>query len=90
MPETLFERPNDITDDISLDEDEKEKIDALENTSIQEEIYHPPPMELKTYLHRMWFWDLDRPASRQIKAKDFGVKPLSMLKYPSVVFPVLY
>ena len=89
MPETLFDRPGDVAAEI-IDEDKKENIDELENISIPEEIYRPPPMELQTYLRRMWLWDLDRPTSRQLKAKDFGVKPLSMLKYPSVVFPVLY
>ena len=89
MPETLFDRPGDVAAEI-IDEDKKENIDELENISIPEEIDRPPPMELQTYLRRMWLWDLDRPTSRQLKAKDFGVKPLSMLKYPSVVFPVLY
>ena len=47
-------------------------------------------MDFKAYIHHLWFWDLDRPASRQINAKDFVVRPLSLLKYPSVVFPALY
>lgn len=89
MPETLFDRPGDGADKI-IDEDKKENIDELENISIPEEIYRPPPMELKTYLRRMWLWDLDRPTSRQLTARDFGIKPLSMLQYPSVVLPVLY
>ncbi|KJA28812.1 hypothetical protein HYPSUDRAFT_211467 [Hypholoma sublateritium FD-334 SS-4] len=88
MPETLFDRPDDFADQVS-DED-KVIIAQLENISTPGEIYRPPPMTLKTYFHRMWFWDLDKPTSRQVKAKDFGAKPLSMLKYPSVFFPALY
>lgn len=89
MPETIFDRSDDSTEEIFADED-KEKMDEIENVSIPREPYHSPPMEFKTYIRRMWFWDLDRPASRQMKAKDFVVKPLSLLKYPSVAFPVLY
>jgi hypothetical protein len=90
MPETLFDRPDDDATDASLVEQEKEHIDELEDVSTTGDVYHPPPMEFSTYLRRMWFWDLDRPPSRQMKATDFVIKPLSMLKYPSVTFPALY
>ncbi|KJA16133.1 hypothetical protein HYPSUDRAFT_321431 [Hypholoma sublateritium FD-334 SS-4] len=88
MPETLFDRPDESTKEIFADD--KEKIDEIEDVSSPREAYRSPPMEFRTYIRRLWFWDLDRPASRQIKAKDFVVRPLSLLKYPSVVFPALY
>ncbi|KAF9478103.1 MFS general substrate transporter [Pholiota conissans] len=75
MPETLFDRPDN---------------DSTDNVSIVGDAYRPPLMEFSTYLRKLWFWDLDRHASRQIKATDFVIKPLSMLKYPSVAFPAFY
>lgn len=90
MPETIFDRPADET----VVEDSKlmEKVEEHNTTSISSlgETYHPPHMEFKTYLRRMWLWDLDRPSSRKMKGSDFVVKPLSMLKYPSVAFPTFY
>lgn len=88
MPETLFDRPDDSTQEIFADD--KEQIEQIEDVSSPREPYHCPPMEIKTYLRRLWFWDLDRPASRQIHAKDFIIRPLSLLKYPSVIFPAFY
>ena len=88
MPETLFDRPDESTQEIFADD--KEKIEEIEDILSPREPYRSPPMEFKTYMRRLWFWDLDRPASRQIKAKDFVFRPLSLLKYPSVVFPALY
>ena len=90
MPETLFDRPENepLVEDMS---DLKEKIEEHENISINSaEAYRPPPMDFQTYLHRLWFWDLDRPSTRRMKASDFVIKPLSMLKYPSVALPALY
>ncbi|KAF8161396.1 MFS general substrate transporter [Crassisporium funariophilum] len=89
MPETLFHRPAedvadmDVLDDIAHDGEKA----SLPGTQVE---YTPPPMDKKSYLRRLWFWDLDRPASRRMKGTDFVVKPLSMLKYPSVLFPAIY
>ncbi len=88
MPETIFDRPYESTQEIFADD--KEKIEEIEDVLSPREAYRSPPMEFKTYMRRLWFWDLDRPASRQIKAKDFIVRQLGLLKYPSVVFPALY
>ncbi len=88
MPETLFDRPDESTQEIFADD--KEKIEEIEDVMSPREAYRSPPMEFKTYMRRLWFWDLDRPASRQMKAKDFVFRPLSLLKYPSVIFPALY
>ena len=86
MPETLFDRADKVTQEIFADD--KEKIEEIEDVS--SEPYRSPPLEFKTYIRRLWFWDLDRPTSRQIQVKDFGVRPLSLLRYPSVAFPALY
>lgn len=89
MPETLFDRPQeDSTDKEILAHGEH--ADEKAEISVAGKVYEPPAISFKDYLHRMWFWDLDRPASRQIKATDFVIKPLSMLRYPSVAFPALY
>ncbi len=90
MPETIFDRPDNSTEESFSDDDDKEKIVEIENVLTQGEPYRSPPMQFRTYMRRMWFWYLDRPASRQMKAKDFVIKPLSLLKYPSIAFPVLY
>ncbi|KAF8911596.1 major facilitator superfamily domain-containing protein [Gymnopilus junonius] len=89
MPETLFDRPREESTDKEVLE-HVEKIEENAEISVVGRAYEPPALSFKDYLHRMWFWDLDRPASRRIKASDFVIKPLSMLKYPSVVFPALY
>ncbi|KAF8886030.1 MFS general substrate transporter [Infundibulicybe gibba] len=52
--------------------------------------YTPPPLTMSTWRDRLWFWDLQRPPTRRLRWSDFVVKPLSMLKYPSVTFPALY
>ncbi|KDR75545.1 hypothetical protein GALMADRAFT_486763 [Galerina marginata CBS 339.88] len=88
MPETLFDRPEaDDTDEKIVGHD---KFDVKGDLPISGVVYELPPISFKDYAHRLWFWDLDRPPLRQIKATDFVVKPLSMLKYPSVTFPALY
>ena len=89
MPETLFDRPQDDSTDKEVLA-HNEKYDTQVEVSVVGSVYEPPPFTFKDYMHRMWFWDLDRPASRRMKATDFVVKPLSMLKYPSVAFPALY
>jgi hypothetical protein len=81
MPETLFDRP---TDDDGLKSSTRHQI------HIEGEKHTPPSMTRATYLNRLWFIDLEKPSSRQLRAVDFVVKPLSMLKYPSVAFPALY
>lgn len=89
MPETLFDRPAEETNpDVSLTQDG-------DGSDIQKRDqplapYAPPPLAWEVYLRRLWFWDLDRPHTRYLRATDFVVKPLSMLKYPSVAFPALY
>lgn len=91
LPETIFDRDDDDTaEDASIEEEKKIEDEQIEIASIPAQAYRAPKMELNTYMRRMWFWDLDRPASRTMKARDFGIKPLSMLKYPSVLFPALY
>lgn len=93
MPETLFDRPTEG----ATDEDLVEQITKVtgkrskdEGTPIAGVPYVPPSMSLEIYFRRLWFWDLDRPDSRRLKATDFVIKPLSMLKYPSVTFPALF
>lgn len=87
MPETLFDGPDEDNTNSSVVQDviEKDEMPILEP-----EPFEPPSMAFRDYLHRLWLWDLDRPPSRRLKATDFVVKPLSMLKYPSVAFPALY
>lgn len=91
MPETLFDRPVD-EDHIAAEdiEEEGEKPNETMTPAIASEYYVPPPMSLHTYLNRLWLWDLERPASRRLRAVDFVIRPLRMLKYPSVLFPALY
>ncbi|KAF5366023.1 hypothetical protein D9758_006738 [Tetrapyrgos nigripes] len=84
----------------SNDDDEKPTVQMVDKSSKPVSIsgqgrphyvpYQPPPLTLNTYLNRLWFWDLERPLTRKLKPTDFAIKPLSMLKYPSVVFPALY
>lgn len=86
MPETLFDRPT--TTELVYDLDDDEKIQPSEE--IQRERYIAPPMTLGAYLNRLWFFDLERPPTRRLRAADFVIKPLSMLKYPSVAIPAFY
>ncbi|KAJ8516938.1 hypothetical protein ONZ45_g5803 [Pleurotus djamor] len=101
MPETLFDRPpSDAPSSMPSSQasftEETESKRAVRTTEDVPEEKHkherfiPPPLSLKTYMNRLWFWDLERPPTRQIKRRDFVVKPLSMLRYPSVAFPALY
>ncbi|KAK7472310.1 hypothetical protein VKT23_000430 [Stygiomarasmius scandens] len=88
LPETLFDRPRDTAVVPNT-----HSTSPIKNSSPYTEagqVYKSPPFTLKTYLNRLWFWDLERPPTRKLKATDFVIKPLSMLKYPSVVFPALY
>jgi len=89
MPETIFDRPHEYTDIEILgqsDDIEGERPNSLFSGNS----YAPPSLSMKAYMRRLCLWDLDKPSTRQLKAKDFVVKPLSMLKYPSVAFPALY
>ncbi|KAK7472311.1 hypothetical protein VKT23_000431 [Stygiomarasmius scandens] len=81
LPETLFDRPRDIAHLTSFN------ASTFSNTG---QLYTSPPLTMKTYLNRLWFWDLERPPTRKLKGTNFVIKPLSMLKYPSAVFPALY
>lgn len=85
MPETLYDRPFDVETETITDEDE-----TFKQSSIRGQRFIAPRMTLKTYLNRLWLIDLERPPSRQMKLSDFVIKPFSMLKYPSVIFPALY
>ncbi len=79
--ETLFDRPDDSTQEIFADD--KEQIEQIEDVSSPREPYHCPPMEIKTYLRRLWFWDLDdRPASRQIHAKRLHHQTAQLAQIP--------
>uniref|UniRef100_A0A8H7Y900 Major facilitator superfamily (MFS) profile domain-containing protein n=1 Tax=Psilocybe cubensis TaxID=181762 RepID=A0A8H7Y900_PSICU len=89
MPETIFDRPKERSTDENVLDDLKDSEERIED-AITGDVCKAPPMSLKTYIRRLWIWDLDKPATRKIKATDFLVKPLSMLKYPSVAFPALY
>ncbi|RDB25095.1 hypothetical protein Hypma_007426 [Hypsizygus marmoreus] len=90
MPETLFDRPPDIeTTKLTTELDDIEECKASPQP-IYGEQFISPPLTLKTYLNRLWIFDLERPPSRRLQSGDFIVKPLSMLKYPSVAFPALY
>jgi hypothetical protein len=90
LPETLFDRPQNRikTDLIGMEVDDNDV--KFRQDLPQGERYIPPPMSWTTYLNRLWINDLQRPPSRRLKAKNFVVKPLSMLKYPSVAIPALY
>lgn len=90
MPETIFDRPKESHTDENVLDNLKSTDERIEDVAIMGEVFKAPPMSLKTYIRRLWIWDLDRPPTRQIKASDFLIKPLSMLKYPSVAFPALY
>ncbi|PPQ89000.1 hypothetical protein CVT25_005099 [Psilocybe cyanescens] len=90
MPETIFDRPEGNDTDENVLDNLKGTDEKIEEVPIVGELFKAPPMSLRTYIHRLWIWDLDRPPTRQIKSTDFLVKPLSMLKYPSVAFPALY
>lgn len=93
MPETIFDRPTEgATDEYLVEQITKVTGKGSEDDGapIARVPFVPPSMSLETYFRRLWFWDLDRPESRRLKATDFVIKPLSMLKYPSVTFPALY
>ncbi|KAG6899458.1 hypothetical protein C0993_010137 [Termitomyces sp. T159_Od127] len=85
MPETLFDRAEKEVEttpsDLEVDEGEIPP-------SIIGEPFKPPPMSLATYLNRLRL--LERRPSRQLKKNEFIIKPFSMLKFPSVIFPALF
>ncbi|KAF5355133.1 hypothetical protein D9756_005566 [Leucocoprinus leucothites] len=90
LPETLYTRPLGSYDEILTN---ISKNDDLDGTDIQEllrggEVYHAPPLAVRTYIRRLGFWDIS--AERHLRRRDFVVKPLSMMKYPSVAFPAIF
>ncbi|KAG9221335.1 hypothetical protein CCMSSC00406_0009975 [Pleurotus cornucopiae] len=91
LPETLFDRSLAIEElDESLPCSKAEIVHAESSASIRREPYMAPPMLWRTYTRRLCLWDLERPTGRRMKASDFVVKPLSMLRHPSVAFPALF
>lgn len=91
LPETLFDRPL-ITGglDDSLTGSKAEVVHVESDVNVRPEPYTSPPMTWRTYTNRLCLWDLERPSGRRMKVSDFVVKPLSMLRYPSVAFPALF
>lgn len=90
LPETLFSRAIE-SGGTSIDVSGEDQEGKTEHMVVQaSEYYVAPPMTFGAYLNRIWLWDLERPPSRRLKPGDFVVKPLSMLRYPSVAFPAIY
>lgn len=91
LPETIFDRPQNRVGKelIGVEVDDSDELKFRQDLP-RGKHYTPPPMSWTTYLNRLWIIDLQRPPSRRLKATDFVVKPLSMLKYPSVTIPALY
>jgi hypothetical protein len=90
LPETLYTRPPSAYDDVLAG---LTKNDELDSTDIKEllkqgKVYQPPPLKFSVYIRRLGFWYPSQ--DRKLRARDFVVKPLSMLKYPSVAFPALF
>ncbi|KAF7428915.1 hypothetical protein PC9H_008151 [Pleurotus ostreatus] len=90
LPETLFDRPLTTGLDENLAGSKGEVIHVESDTNVRQEPYASPPMSWRTYANRLCLWDLERPTGRRMEASDFVVKPLSMLRYPSVAFPALF
>ncbi|KAF9463619.1 major facilitator superfamily domain-containing protein [Collybia nuda] len=91
MPETIFDRPHDQLDEELISNEANLGNDLKSGQElVRGEPYVSPPLSLATYLNRLWIVDLQRPPSRRLKATDFVIKPLSMLKYPSVTLPALF
>lgn len=90
MPETLFDRPTNDADLVTYEAEDDDVLKSRQQDQIQGEQYVSPVMTKATYLNRLWIVDLEKPSSRRLRAVDFVIKPLSMLKYPSVAFPALY
>jgi hypothetical protein len=90
LPETLYTRPPSAYDDVLADLAKNDELDGTEIKELlkQGKIYRPPPLKFSVYLRRLGFW-FPSP-DRKLRAKDFILKPLSMLKYPSVAFPALF
>ncbi|PPR00070.1 hypothetical protein CVT24_008972 [Panaeolus cyanescens] len=86
MPETLFDRPK---EDTSFDEQFTEEIVPEKSKEMSFSPYVPPPLSFRVYLQRLSFWDTHRPKTRRLHVTDFVLRPLSMLKYPSVLYPAL-
>jgi hypothetical protein len=92
LPETLYTRPPGSYDEIltNLVKSDSGDLDGAELNELlqQGETYQTPPMKFWTYVRRLGFWDIS--PDRHLKKRDFIVKPLSMLKYPSVLFPAIF
>ncbi|XP_006461353.1 hypothetical protein AGABI2DRAFT_118249 [Agaricus bisporus var. bisporus H97] len=90
LPETLYTRPPGAYDDMLADLTKNDELDSTEIKELlkQGKVYQPPPLTLSVYIRRLGFW-YPSP-DRKLRARDFVIKPLSMLKYPSVAFPALF
>ncbi|KAG5733424.1 Protein HOL1 [Termitomyces sp. T112] len=88
MPETLFDRPEGQVQ--TTPGPQSEFYEGETQPPSAGEPFKSPPMSLKTYLNRMQIPDPQRPPSRRLKMNQFIIKPFSMLKYPSVIFPALF
>lgn len=90
LPETVYTRPPSAYDEVLTDLVKNDDLDNIEFKELlrQAETYHSPPLRFRVYINRLGFWDVS--PDRYLKAKDFVIKPLSMLKYPSVAFPALF
>ncbi|KAG6873140.1 hypothetical protein C0995_002514 [Termitomyces sp. Mi166 len=89
LNETLFDRPESEVE-VQTTPSETELDEGKNQPAFIGEPFKSPPMSLKTYLNKMWIFDLQHPPSRRLKKNDFIIRPFSMLKYPSVVFPGLF
>ena len=86
LPETLYTRPPGSYDEILINMTKNDGIDT--NKLLQQgEVYKPPSMKFRSYFRRLILWDIS--PDRHLKGY-FIVKPLSMLKYPSVAFPATF
>lgn len=86
LPETLYTRPPGSYDEILIHMTKNDGIDT--NKLLQQgEVFQPPSMKFRSYFRRLVLWDIS--PDRHLRGY-FIVKPLSMLKYPSVAFPATF
>ncbi|KAF9446143.1 MFS general substrate transporter [Macrolepiota fuliginosa MF-IS2] len=90
LPETIYTRPSSSYDEALADLVKNDELDDAEVKELLKhgEIYHSPPFSLWTYFTRLKLWDVS--PERHLKPRHFVVKPLGMLKYPSVAIPALF
>lgn len=87
LPETLYTRPPGSYDQILIDmTNTSDRIDT-DKLPEQGEVYQPPSMRFRSYIRRLGFWNIS--PDRHLR-RNFLVKPFSMLKYPSVIFPAAF